>query len=78
MQIATLQFSPILGDVEGNMARADSILKETDMTGVELLVLPEMAFSGISLTFFTSFSASISRKPLCRSLLPICHVNCDK
>ena len=53
MHIVTLQFSPILGNVEGNMARADRILEETDLNGVELLVLPEMAFSGISLAFST-------------------------
>ena len=47
MHIATLQFSPVLGDVEGNMARADELLARADMRGLDLLVLPEMAFSGL-------------------------------
>ena len=59
MHVATLQFSPVLGDVEGNMARADHILEETKMNGVELLVLPEMAFSGISLTSSTFIFAPV-------------------
>ena len=58
MKIATLQFAPQLGDVEGNIRRADRSLRleagdhdESDGPGIEemqpdILVLPEMAFSG--------------------------------
>lgn len=67
MRIATLQFAPRLGDVEGNIRRADELLKLTPPSsstsisngddirssgpGIEelrpdILVLPEMAFSG--------------------------------
>lgn len=48
MKIATLQFDPKIGDVEGNIRRADEILKkrEDELKGLDLLVLPEMAFSG--------------------------------
>ncbi|KAH8702383.1 carbon-nitrogen hydrolase [Talaromyces proteolyticus] len=56
MRIATLQFSPQLGDVEANIRRADQLLKLTtsnasDEPGIvelqpDILVLPEMAFSG--------------------------------
>lgn len=56
MRIATLQFAPKLGNVEANIQRADQLLKLTpgeisDGPGIEelrpdLLVLPEMAFSG--------------------------------
>ncbi|KAF4988426.1 hypothetical protein F66182_16697, partial [Fusarium sp. NRRL 66182] len=61
MRIATLQFGPRLGDVEGNIKLADKILKLTSpeeddgarfdgQPGIEelrpdILVLPEMAFS---------------------------------
>lgn len=52
MKIATLQFAPQLGDVKGNIKRADAVLKGVEETygdrirGLDLLVLPEMAFSG--------------------------------
>lgn len=62
MRIATLQIAPKLGDVEGNIRRANELLKsgkgvsigEQDLgigIGVEilkpeLLVLPEMALTG--------------------------------
>ncbi|KAL2000641.1 hypothetical protein VTN02DRAFT_2806 [Thermoascus thermophilus] len=60
MRIATLQFSPRMGDVAGNMRRADELLKrgkkkeeeeEEDGDGIEelrpeILVLPELAFTG--------------------------------
>lgn len=45
MKIAVLQFSPTLGAVEQNMARAQRILDAHTMP-IDLLVLPEMAFSG--------------------------------
>lgn len=54
MKIATLQFSPLLGDVDGNIRHADEILKGAEdaygdrLHGLDLLVLPEMAFSGES------------------------------
>lgn len=56
MRIATLQFSPRLGDVQGNIQRANELLKlEESCTDAgpgieelrpEMLVLPEMAFTG--------------------------------
>lgn len=69
MRIATLQFAPKLGDVEGNIRRAEELLKRgtrrngRDRDGVEevggdgggcgieelrpeILVLPELAFTG--------------------------------
>ena len=46
MRIACLQFAPTVGDVENNIKRADMILKRAELEDVELLVLPEMAFSG--------------------------------
>lgn len=49
MKIACLQFAPQVGDVDNNLNRADSILnkaKTSDLEDLDLLVLPELAFSG--------------------------------
>ena len=46
MHIATLQFSPVLGQVAQNIARADELLAAADTDGLDLLVLPELAFTG--------------------------------
>lgn len=60
MRIATLQFAPRLGDVDGNIRRANEILnrgkaisgpdglKMVDVESLrpEVLVLPEMALTG--------------------------------
>ncbi|MCJ1285168.1 Carbon-nitrogen hydrolase [Xylographa opegraphella] len=54
MHIATLQFSPVLGQVAHNMARADELLAAADTAGLDLLVLPELAFTGYN---FSSLAA---------------------
>ena len=59
MKIATLQFAPKLGDLQGNIKRANELLerrkmasggaaRETplEMLSPEILVLPELAFTG--------------------------------
>ncbi|KAL8861406.1 MAG: hypothetical protein Q9178_002279 [Gyalolechia marmorata] len=48
MKIATLQFSPKLGQVNENIAHADAILSSssTSLHDIDLLVLPELAFTG--------------------------------
>ncbi|KAK3377792.1 carbon-nitrogen hydrolase, partial [Podospora didyma] len=49
MKIACLQFAPQVGDVDNNLNRADSILSRVnpdDLDALDLLVLPELAFSG--------------------------------
>lgn len=46
MKIGCLQFGPKLGKVEENMRKADSLLETTLPSELDLLVLPEMAFSG--------------------------------
>ncbi|PHH52353.1 Protein N-terminal amidase [Ceratocystis fimbriata CBS 114723] len=47
MRIACLQFSPVRGDVNNNLSRADSVLlKAADNDKLDLIVLPEMAFTG--------------------------------
>ncbi|KAL2021509.1 hypothetical protein VTK56DRAFT_7142 [Thermocarpiscus australiensis] len=49
MKIACLQFAPEVGDVDNNIDRADAVLAKAnadDLDGLDLLVLPELAFTG--------------------------------
>ncbi|KAK1760627.1 hypothetical protein QBC47DRAFT_10793 [Echria macrotheca] len=48
-RIGCLQFAPQVGDVANNLNRADAVLSRADpmeLDNLDLLVLPEMAFSG--------------------------------
>jgi predicted amidohydrolase len=50
MKIACLQFAPQVGDVDNNLNRADAVLNKAsveDLADLDLLVLPELAFSGM-------------------------------
>ena len=49
MRIACLQFAPELGNVQGNISRADGLLQDAAARHFSILVLPEMAFSGSKL-----------------------------
>lgn len=71
MRIATLQFAPKLGDVQGNIERANALLKsgktlasdgeqleiEIDLLRPDILVLPELALTG---TYFKLSSQHIA------------------
>ncbi|XMA12321.1 hypothetical protein WAI453_005112 [Rhynchosporium graminicola] len=46
MRIACLQFAPQVGDVDNNLNRADAVLSRANPRDLDLLVLPELAFSG--------------------------------
>lgn len=49
MRIGCLQFAPQVGDVDNNLNRADAVLSKAnpdDLDSLDLLVVPEMAFSG--------------------------------
>ncbi|CAJ2507524.1 Uu.00g087100.m01.CDS01 [Anthostomella pinea] len=46
MKIGCLQFAPKVGDIDNNLNRADAILNRSDLGDLDLLVLPELAFSG--------------------------------
>ncbi|PSR97172.1 carbon-nitrogen hydrolase [Coniella lustricola] len=49
MRIACLQFAPQVGDTDNNLNRADAVLAKMDqhdLDSLDLLVLPELAFSG--------------------------------
>lgn len=47
MRIGCLQFAPQVGDVDNNLNRADAVLSKADPENLDLLVLPELAFSGM-------------------------------
>ncbi|KAH8884886.1 carbon-nitrogen hydrolase, partial [Thozetella sp. PMI_491] len=49
MKIGCLQFAPQVGDVDNNLNRADAVLSRVDpmdLDALDLLVLPELAFTG--------------------------------
>jgi predicted amidohydrolase len=46
MRIGCLQFAPQVGDTNNNLNRADAVLHKGNPEGLDLLVLPELAFSG--------------------------------
>ena len=46
MRIGCLQFAPLVGDVDNNLNRADAVLSKADIEELDLLVLPELAFTG--------------------------------
>ncbi len=52
MKISTLQFFPRLGEVAANFSRAESLLMREEREGllqdIDLLILPELAFTGKS------------------------------
>lgn len=48
MRIGCLQFAPKLGDVNNNLNRADAVLSKANPENLDLLCLPELAFSGIA------------------------------
>ena len=51
MRLACLQFAPQVGDTDNNISRADAVLGKAnpdELDRLDLLVLPELAFTGIS------------------------------
>ncbi|KEY69743.1 hypothetical protein S7711_03724 [Stachybotrys chartarum IBT 7711] len=46
MRIGCLQFAPQLGDIDNNLNRADAVLSRHEPEDLDLLVLPELAFTG--------------------------------
>ncbi|PNS15483.1 Protein N-terminal amidase [Sphaceloma murrayae] len=50
MKIATIQLASKLGERNANITRANELLSSANLSRVDLLVLPEMAFSGYSFT----------------------------
>lgn len=48
MRIGCLQFAPQVGDIDNNLNRADAVLSKANPDGLDILVLPELAFTGES------------------------------
>ncbi|KXJ93364.1 carbon-nitrogen hydrolase, partial [Microdochium bolleyi] len=46
MRIGCLQFAPQVGDVDANLNRAEAVLEQHEDLDLDLLILPELAFSG--------------------------------
>ncbi|KAM3492124.1 hypothetical protein MY3957_004615 [Beauveria namnaoensis] len=46
MRIGCLQFAPKVGDIENNLNRADAVLSKANVEELDLMVLPELAFTG--------------------------------
>ncbi|RIX27774.1 nitrilase-related carbon-nitrogen hydrolase [Amnibacterium setariae] len=49
-RIAAVQLSPVVGDLAGNTARAEAVLREVLAAGAEIVVLPELTTSGYVFT----------------------------
>ncbi|KAK9770424.1 putative CN hydrolase domain-containing protein [Seiridium cardinale] len=56
MRIACLQFAPQVGDVNNNLNRADAVLSRANPDDLDLLVLPELAFSGYNFKSLSDIS----------------------
>ncbi|KAL8951045.1 MAG: hypothetical protein Q9222_002959 [Ikaeria aurantiellina] len=83
MRIATLQFSPKLGLVTDNIEKADSILSRTTeetLRNLDLLVLPELAFTGYnhaSLSSITPYLEPTTSGPSTQwAFRTACRLNC--
>lgn len=64
MRIACLQFNPALGKFSENIALANALLQTSTPQDIDLLVLPELAFTGNYLvalphSFFPTYQLSI-------------------
>ncbi|KAK7751659.1 hypothetical protein SLS62_006319 [Diatrype stigma] len=46
MRIGCLQFAPQVGDIDNNLNRADAVLSKANPEDLDILVLPELAFTG--------------------------------
>ncbi|KZF22616.1 carbon-nitrogen hydrolase [Xylona heveae TC161] len=56
MRIACLQFAPALGKVTQNIEKADMILRKAAPCNIDLLVLPEMIFTGYNFRSLAAIS----------------------
>lgn len=63
MKIACLQFAPQVGDIDNNLNRADAVLAKAnpdDLENLDLLVLPELAFTGERFSPFENVGVSFT------------------
>jgi protein N-terminal amidase len=54
MRLCSLQFAPLVGEFQANVKRAEEILNASSTRDINLLVLPEMAFTGYNFPSFKS------------------------
>ncbi len=52
MRIGCLQFAPQVGDIDNNLSRADAVLSKASPENLDLLVLPELAFTGMIIRIY--------------------------
>lgn len=73
MRIAALQFCPLLGDVAASIDRAERLLYEDEsrLRNLDLLVLPELAFTGMCAKFWQSATERGHIWPSHDSILPM-------
>ena len=83
MRVALAQINPIVGDLEGNVARCLAAIQNASMENPDLVVLPEMAVPGYpprDILYDTTFTEGVSeatrvsrpacqRRPPCRGWL---------
>ena len=79
MRIACLQFNPELGKHPENITRADALLQAASPQDIDLLVLPELAFTGTSSSlctpsFFPTSFQSIDHYRRLQLPLPYVHI----
>ena len=46
LQVSCIQFEPLIGDVDGNLARSSTLIRAAAASGSRLIVLPELANTG--------------------------------
>ena len=46
LQLSCIQFEPVIGDIDRNLARSSALIRDAAATGSRLIVLPELANTG--------------------------------
>ncbi|KAI0408032.1 carbon-nitrogen hydrolase [Xylaria palmicola] len=62
MRIGCLQFAPQVGDIDNNLNRADAVLNRANPEDLDLLVLPELAFTGYNFKSLQEISPFLEPK----------------
>ncbi|KAI0868892.1 hypothetical protein GGS24DRAFT_506309 [Hypoxylon argillaceum] len=62
MRIGCLQFAPQVGDINNNLNRADAVLSKANPENLDLLVLPELAFTGYNFKTLREISPFLEPK----------------
>ncbi|KAJ2987627.1 hypothetical protein NUW58_g4398 [Xylaria curta] len=62
MRIGCLQFAPQVGDIDNNLNRADAVLNRVNPDNLDLLVLPELAFTGYNFKSLQEISPFLEPK----------------